>query len=82
MSMLDTLLKSHSPLARQQPQQPISFGFLTTAEAAAMLKLRPSALEKWRLLGTGPKFLKLGKRAVRYRVSDVEHWIEIQQAQY
>ncbi|WP_163340219.1 AlpA family transcriptional regulator [Desulfopila sp. IMCC35008] len=43
-------------------------------EVKEMLGLADSTLEQWRLKGKGPKFVKLG-RAVRYRLSDVQHYI-------
>jgi predicted DNA-binding transcriptional regulator AlpA len=46
---------------------------LTTIEAAAWLGLAKSTLEKARVTGAGPMFLKLG-RAVRYRREDLESW--------
>ncbi len=44
---------------------------LTTQEAAQHLGLAVSTLNKWRVYGSGPKFIKLG-RAVRYRLKDLE----------
>ena len=32
-------------------------------------------LQRWRLEGVGPKFLKLG-RLVRYRKSDLDRWVD------
>ena len=46
----------------------------TVPEAAAYLGLAVSTLNKWRCIGGGPEFLKLGK-AVRYRVADLDGWI-------
>lgn len=34
-------------------------------------------LQRWRLEGIGPKFLKLG-RLVRYRQSDLDRWVAAQ----
>jgi hypothetical protein len=34
-------------------------------------------LQRWRLEGVGPKFLKLG-RLVRYRKSDLDRWADAQ----
>ncbi len=51
--------------------------FMTTKEAAAFMGLRSNTLEIWRVRGTGPKFVKLG-RAVRYRLPDIESYIESQ----
>jgi len=47
----------------------------TTSEAAAHVKLSKPTLERFRLTGEGPKFLKLGG-AVRYRRADLEAWLE------
>lgn len=44
---------------------------LTTVEAAQHLGLATSTLNKWRVYGRGPAFIKLG-RAVRYRRSDLD----------
>jgi putative DNA primase/helicase len=40
--------------------------FLTTAQAAAILGFHPSYLAKARLTGSGPRYLKIGGRSVRY----------------
>lgn len=47
---------------------------LDTAAAAKYVGLSKSTLEKLRVWGTGPKYLKLN-RTVRYRVSDLEAWL-------
>jgi len=49
---------------------------LTPVMAAGQLGMTPGALAQWRYLGTGPSFLKLGGRAVRYRQSDLDAWLE------
>jgi hypothetical protein len=46
---------------------------LTQEEAAAHLNLSPRTLEKYRVIGGGPKFRKLGSR-VRYTLSDLNEW--------
>ena len=48
---------------------------LNTHQAAALLALGRSTLEKWRCTGAGPKFIKLGLRRVGYHKSDLEEWI-------
>ena len=50
---------------------------LTVPEAASYLGLAVSTLNKWRVYGGGPRFLKLG-RAIRYRAQDLELWLEAQ----
>ena len=52
---------------------------LTTKQAARLLGLSVSTLNKWRCYGTGPRFLKLG-RAVRYRRPDLDAFISDRQA--
>ncbi len=44
--------------------------FLTQREAATLLRLSERTLERYRLSGTGPAFVKLGRRVV-YRASDL-----------
>jgi predicted DNA-binding transcriptional regulator AlpA len=48
--------------------------FLTTKETADRLRLSESALEKKRVDGTGPVFVKLGK-SVRYEIAALDEWI-------
>lgn len=48
---------------------------LTTAKAAGYLRLSQSTLNKWRCVGGGPRFVKLG-RAVRYRKSDLDAYLD------
>ena len=48
--------------------------YLTTKEAAARVRLSESALEKKRVDGTGPVFVKLGK-SVRYEATALDEWI-------
>ena len=49
--------------------------YLIQEEAAKLLRLSPRTLERQRLDGTGPKFVKLGRR-VLYRASDLEAWLQ------
>ena len=39
------------------------------------LGVSTSTLAKWRLRGTGPPFLKVGKR-ILMRQSDLDHWLD------
>jgi len=47
---------------------------LTQDEAAELLKLSVRTVERLRVSGGGPKFLKI-RHSVRYRPSDVEAWL-------
>lgn len=44
-------------------ESPVS-PFLNTREAAKYLRLRPATLERWRSVGGGPAYRKLGGRVV------------------
>lgn len=46
-----------------------------TSETADYVRLSKTTLERFRLTGEGPPFLKLGG-AVRYRQSDLDAWLE------
>lgn len=48
---------------------------MSTREVAAHLRVRPQTLKKWRILGTGPRFVKIGFR-VFYRSADIKAWID------
>ena len=47
---------------------------LSTADAAARCSVGKSTLEKLRLTGGGPKFIKLGKRVI-YDPADLDAWL-------
>lgn len=49
---------------------------LTTAETATYLSVSPRTLESWRTKLTGPPFVKLDSKQVRYRQSDLEKWVD------
>jgi predicted DNA-binding transcriptional regulator AlpA len=46
-----------------------------TEKTAQRLCVQKNTLERWRSLGFGPQFVKIGRR-VLYRVSDVEAYID------
>ena len=49
---------------------------LSNDEAAKHLGIAGSSLEKHRVFGTGPRFLKIGKRKVGYRLADLDEWLD------
>lgn len=48
---------------------------LTTEAAATYVGLSSASLEKYRVTGNGPPFLKLGRRVV-YDRRDLDDWLE------
>jgi len=47
---------------------------LTPKEAAPYLRASKSYLDKLRVYGGGPKFLRFGKRKILYRKADLDAW--------
>ena len=50
----------------------------TEMEVEALTGLRVKTLQRWRLLGRGPRFVRLGGRCVRYPARDLEQWVNSQ----
>ena len=61
-------------LTNEIPYKAANSPAVNTAGAAHYLSLAESTLEKARVSGSGPRYLKLG-RAVRYRLSDLDAWM-------
>lgn len=49
---------------------------LTQAEVARFLKVSVGTVKRWRLEGRGPQYSRLGGRLPRYRMDDVEAYLE------
>jgi predicted DNA-binding transcriptional regulator AlpA len=47
---------------------------LNEHQVAKSVQLSVASVRRWRLLRTGPRYLKIGA-AVRYRREDVESWL-------
>lgn len=47
----------------------------TTNHLAELLSMSPRTLERWRILGKGPSFRKLGSRVV-YFENDLKTWLD------
>jgi len=48
--------------------------FLTVTEVAQLLRCSASSLNKWRLIGRGPRFVRVGSR-IRYRPADIAAFV-------
>lgn len=56
------------------PQDP--YALMTEQTAAAFCDLTRRAMQNFRLKGSGPKFIKISARCVRYRRVDIIKWQE------
>ena len=52
--------------------------FMTTAQAAEYLQVSKAYLQRLRVTGDGPIFLKVSARRVLYSLEDIARWLEIQ----
>lgn len=49
---------------------------LNEREAAKLLSISPATMNRWRCERVGPDFLRVSRRAIRYRRCDLERWLE------
>lgn len=47
---------------------------LRTGEAASFLRVSTATLARWRMVGSGPAYIKSGPRIVVYRKSELLNW--------
>jgi len=52
-----------------------STDLLTPHEVAALLRVHPQTLRRWRADGEGPAYLMLSERVLRYRREDIDAWL-------
>ena len=66
--MRDNVSSPHDPTAVPVQHDPAFFDELIgETEAAKFLKVSVRTLQNWRLKGTGPQFVRLSPKAIRYR---------------
>lgn len=59
-----------------RPSQPErGDSLLTEKEAAARMKLTARTLQAWRYRGYGPRHVRISRRAIRYRLRDLDDWL-------
>ena len=44
--------------------------------AAALMGVSPRTMQKWRVTGAGPRYVRLSGRCIRYRRSDLMEWTQ------
>jgi hypothetical protein len=47
-----------------------------TRLAAKYLGVCEASLRAWRAAGTGPRYYRAGEKLIRYRIADLDEWIE------
>ena len=49
---------------------------LSEGEVARLIGFSMKTLQTWRMKGTGPQFVRISPRAIRYRLQDIMAWID------
>lgn len=62
--------------AGREPECVSVHELMTSAEVAALLKVSPATLCRWRARGTGPRVLWLSAQLPRYSWRDIQRWME------
>ncbi|MHB8766395.1 MAG: helix-turn-helix transcriptional regulator [Deferrisomatales bacterium] len=55
---------------------PSNASLLNEKQAAVVLGVTPRCLQNWRMIGYGPKHVRLSAACCRYRPEDLDAWIE------
>jgi predicted DNA-binding transcriptional regulator AlpA len=50
--------------------------YINESELAALLKVSRRTIQRWRVDGSGPPWMRAGTRPVRYKLSEVKIWEE------
>lgn len=74
--MSSTILRS--PHTRKPSEVLEEGGLLTTAEVARFFRVSPWTLRDWRKTAQrrGPKYVKIERHRVRYRLADLQAYLE------
>ena len=43
--------------------------------SAEALDVTPRAMQEWRRRGTGPRYVRISSRCIRYRPDDLREWV-------
>ena len=49
---------------------------ISVGQAAAFLGYTKSTLNRWRMAGIGPEYVKVSRTSIRYRLKDLKAWLE------
>jgi hypothetical protein len=60
---------------RPAPAAPSRTLLLTPDQAGDLLGVTARVMERWRGCGDGPKFARLSRKTIRYRVEDIEAFV-------
>ena len=62
--------RTHRQSAARDPKS-----LFNQRQTAALIGVSERTLECWRCRGSGPPFVKISRRAVRYRRKDIDQWV-------
>ncbi len=65
-----------STITAAATEPPAPMKLLTSRQAGELLGVSPETLERWRGAGTGPAYVRLSGRYIRYQPDDLEAFIQ------
>jgi predicted DNA-binding transcriptional regulator AlpA len=68
-------LEASASLNRQHMTTKLSY---TVSEVIALTGIKRKTLQRWRLYGGGPRWIRPTKRLIRYPAAALEKWIDSQ----
>ena len=69
---LNFIRKLSSELIDEKQEE---FFLLREQEASNILEIKARTLKNWRRLGIGPAYIKISRKCIRYRKSDLIKWL-------
>jgi predicted site-specific integrase-resolvase len=73
---METDMTSKITTSTETTEPPAPMKLLTARQAGELLGVSPETLERWRGAGTGPAFIRLSGRYIRYQPDDLEAFIQ------
>jgi hypothetical protein len=72
--MIDTTKPQSPPVS--DPRTEGGRDLLTETGVKLRFGIAPRSLQRWRLTGEGPPYVRVGERRILYRVVDIERWLD------
>jgi len=75
-------MNSNKNLTTPQPLLPLPVNgdtLITRSDLPQYIPVATQTLARWAVEGQGPRFIKLGRRLVAYRVGDLREWLQGQE---
>jgi predicted DNA-binding transcriptional regulator AlpA len=68
-------MQASSAIAQQIEANGAATRLLSEPEVAKFLGVSHECVRRWRYAGTGPRYVRLGDRLIRYELAAVQEWL-------